>query len=498
MKGGGGQYYRAVHEIFKASQSAATIKRVLNAVVRNIIEALGVDGCTVLLLDSTRQHLIHSAAQGLSDWYLRKGLLDAQKSLGENLEGKVVEIADATTDPRLQYPALAKQAGIASLLSVPVMKKKGEVLGELRLYTRHQRHFSREEKGFVISIANLTALILENARLTDLVRQSTEAQAEAEGNRTVLIPDLRKPLTFAHPSEEELARLLDFYRIEWLYEPRSFPLQQAGNGSHGMFTPDFYLPEFDLYVELTTSKQRLMTAKHRKIRLLKTLYPQVNIMLLNRKDYSRLLAKYGYGHFAGGSTEDIHHVVFSHAQIQRRVRQLAKQISRDYEGKPLLLIGILKGVVFFMADLMRYISIPTGVDFMAISYYSASASQAVRITKDLDTSVAGMHVLLVEDIVDTGMTLNYVLRHLEAHKPASLKVCTLLDKKTRRLVDVPIAYVGFEISEEFVVGYGLDHKGGYRNLPFVGVLRSELMAEGSTDIGNDAKGGRQEAVLQDK
>jgi hypoxanthine phosphoribosyltransferase len=159
------------------------------------------------------------------------------------------------------------------------------------------------------------------------------------------------------------------------------------------------------------------------------------------------------------------------------VRQLAKQISRDYAGKSLLLVGILKGVVFFMADLMRYISIPVGVDFMAISYYTSAASQAVRITKDLDSSIAGMDVLMVEDIVDTGMTLNYVLKHLEAHKPSSLQVCTLIDKRTSRLVDIPIAYVGFEIGDEFVVGYGLDHKGGYRNLPFIGVLKPELLVE---------------------
>ena len=125
-----------------------------------------------------------------------------------------------------------------------------------------------------------------------------------------------------------------------------------------------------------------------------------------------------------------------------------------------------------MADLMQHVSLPVTIDFMAVSYYGGDG-QVVRITKDLDASITGKNVLMVEDIVDTGMTLNYVLTHLSAHNPASLRVCTLLNKQARRLIDIPLDYVGFEIPDEFVVGYGLDYGGEYRNLPFIGVLNSE-------------------------
>jgi hypoxanthine phosphoribosyltransferase len=241
-----------------------------------------------------------------------------------------------------------------------------------------------------------------------------------------------------------------------------------------MFTPDFYLPELDLYVELTTLKQNLLTEKNRKLRQLRELYPDVNVRLLNKNDFLKLLAKYGYGPLGEAKVEGIDRVLYSHAKIQQRIRTLARRISRDYAGQRLVLIGILKGVVCFMADLMQHLSIPVTVDFMAISYYGGDG-QVVKITRDLDSSITGQHVLMVEDIVDTGMTLNYILSHLSAHNPASLRVCTLLDKRARRLINVPLDYVGFEVPDEFVVGYGLDYKGEYRNLPFIGILHPELI-----------------------
>jgi hypoxanthine phosphoribosyltransferase len=243
-----------------------------------------------------------------------------------------------------------------------------------------------------------------------------------------------------------------------------------------MFTPDFYLPELDLYVELTTLKQNLLTAKNRKLRELRQLYPEINVRLLNKNDFLKLLAKYGYGPLGEAKVAGVDRVLYSHAKIQRRVRTLARHISRDYAGQQLVLIGILKGVVCFMADLMQNLSIPVTLDFMAISYYGGDG-QVVKITRDLDSSITGQHVLMVEDIVDTGMTLNYILNHLCAHNPASLHVCTLLDKRARRLVNVPLDYVGFEAPDEFVVGYGLDYKGQYRNLPFIGILHPELIKD---------------------
>jgi len=141
------------------------------------------------------------------------------------------------------------------------------------------------------------------------------------------------------------------------------------------------------------------------------------------------------------------------------------------------MVGIPKGVICFISDLMQHVSIPLTLDIMAISHYGGN-EQVVKITKDLDGSITGRHVLLVEDIVDSGMTLNYVLNYLRARNPASLRVCTLFDKRTRRLVDIPLDYIGFEVPDKFVVGYGLDYKGEYRNLPFVGVLRPELIRNG--------------------
>jgi len=281
---------------------------------------------------------------------------------------------------------------------------------------------------------------------------------------------------FAHESEAEFTRILDFYGISWLYEPRSFPLRWDGERILEAFTPDFFLPDLNLYIELTTLRQKLTTEKNRKVRQLRELYPQVNVKLLNKKDYLRLLAKYGYGPPEAKKLPDIDRVLISASQIERRVGELGAQISRDYSGQAPMAVGVLKGVVFFMADLLRHISLPVSADFMAISSYEGDSGGAVTILKDLDLDIAGQHVLLVEDIVDTGMTLNRILERLWSHRPASLKVCALLDKRARRLVDVTLDYIGFEIPDEFVVGYGLDYRQRYRNLPFIGVLKHELLS----------------------
>ncbi len=284
---------------------------------------------------------------------------------------------------------------------------------------------------------------------------------------------------FVHPSEEEFARILDFYRIKWVYEPKSFPLRWDGDRITEMFTPDFYLPGMDLYVELTTMKQSLVTRKNRKLRELRELYPDVNIRLLYRKDYQNLLEKYGYRALTPTTLENIDHILLSAEEIQRRVQDLAVQLSQDYAGQEVRLVGILKGVAFFMTDLMRRLTVPVSTDYMFITKYTrnGSDSDAVRILKDLDQPIEGEHLLLVEDIVDTGFTLRYILSYLRARKPASLRVCSLLDKRARRLVDVPLDYVAFEIPDEFVVGYGLDYRELYRNLPYICVLKPEAYRE---------------------
>jgi hypoxanthine phosphoribosyltransferase len=158
--------------------------------------------------------------------------------------------------------------------------------------------------------------------------------------------------------------------------------------------------------------------------------------------------------------------------LSRRVRELGAQITADYAGRDLLLVGVLKGAVFFLSDLMRHIAVPCEVDFMAVASYGSAtdSSGVVRILKDLDVALEDRHVLIVEDIVDSGLTLQYLLRNLGARNPASIEVCALLTKPDRREVELEPRYVGFEIPNRFVVGYGLDHAERYRNLPYVAVL----------------------------
>jgi hypoxanthine phosphoribosyltransferase len=166
--------------------------------------------------------------------------------------------------------------------------------------------------------------------------------------------------------------------------------------------------------------------------------------------------------------------------LSGRIAELGAEVSADYEGRDLLLIGVLKGAVFFMADLMRRLTIPCEVDFMAISSYGAStdSSGVVRILKDLDINIEGRDVLVVEDIIDSGLTLSYLMRNLESREPATLEVCALLTKPGRREIDVPVRYVGFEIPNRFVIGYGLDFGERYRNLPYVAVLSDDALPEG--------------------
>jgi hypoxanthine phosphoribosyltransferase len=174
-------------------------------------------------------------------------------------------------------------------------------------------------------------------------------------------------------------------------------------------------------------------------------------------------------------------VLIDQDTLQRRIAELGEEISADYTGRDLLLVGVLKGAVFFMADLMRGLSIPCEIDFMAISSYgdSTDSSGVVRILKDLDINIEGRDVLVVEDIIDSGLTLSYLMRNLEAREPASLEICALLTKPERREIEVPVRYVGFEIPNRFVIGYGLDFGERYRNLPYVGVLDPRLVPEGA-------------------
>ena len=174
---------------------------------------------------------------------------------------------------------------------------------------------------------------------------------------------------------------------------------------------------------------------------------------------------------------DVAEVLLAEDEIQAKVAELGRRISTDYAGRELTLVSVLKGSLPFMAELMRAITIPVQIDLMEVSSYGGTATESsglVRILKDLSSSIDGRHVLIVEDIIDTGLTLNYLVRYLRGKNPASLRICTLLDKPARRLVEIPIDYLGFEIPDQFVIGYGLDYGERYRNLRFVGVLRPEV------------------------
>ncbi len=183
-----------------------------------------------------------------------------------------------------------------------------------------------------------------------------------------------------------------------------------------------------------------------------------------------------YSELAAGIRE----ILYTEAQIEQRVRELGQAISHDYAGRNPLLIGVLKGVMPFMADLLRMITIPVEVDYMAISSYSAESRQrgVVRLEKDVEIPIEGRHLIFVEDVVDTGLTLNYLLRSLRTHEPASLEVCALFDKPKRRLISIPLKYKGFDLPDRFVVGYGLDCREKFRNLPFVGLLKPEVFQPG--------------------
>ena len=297
--------------------------------------------------------------------------------------------------------------------------------------------------------------------------------------RSAVTPDLPPPrfgrVAFAHPAEEEFARLLDFYRIAWQYEPTAFPLRREGERVTEMVTPDFYLPEQELYVELTTMKQSLITRKHRKLRRLREVYPEVRVVLLTRRDYYELLARFGYGavDITSLPERDIERVLYSPAEIADRVAALGAEISADYAGQSIVVVGLLKGVTYFLADLTREITRPLAIDYLAVAPWEEGQSERVRFSKDLDLDIAGRHVLLIEDIATTGLTLDFVLARLRERDPASLEVCLLFDKRGRRLIDVPIRYTGFAIPNAYVVGYGLDDRERYRNLPFLCVLTAD-------------------------
>jgi len=171
--------------------------------------------------------------------------------------------------------------------------------------------------------------------------------------------------------------------------------------------------------------------------------------------------------------DEVLEILFDEQQIRARVADLAREITKEYAGRRLVLVSILRGSVFFATDLARQIELPLSMDFLSISSYGEDSEGVVRITKDLEENIAGKDVLVIEDIIDTGFTLKYLLRTLASRNPKSLEVCALLDRRARRIIEIELKYIGFEIPDKFVVGYGLDYRQRYRNLPHIGALKPD-------------------------
>jgi hypoxanthine phosphoribosyltransferase len=177
------------------------------------------------------------------------------------------------------------------------------------------------------------------------------------------------------------------------------------------------------------------------------------------------------------NNEIISEILIPQNQLKVCVKRLARQISKDYKGKTVHLVSVLKGGVFFLTDLSRQLTVPCSIDFLSISSYGPQTSGGeVRITKDLEESISGKHVLIVEDIVDTGLTLSYIYQNFERRNPADIQVCSLLDRPYRRIIDIPIKYKGFDVPDKFLVGYGLDWRQQYRNLPYIGIIKTEALS----------------------
>lgn len=464
-------FYRSIRRAIQALNSSTDLGTVTEKIVRNLARTME-SGVSLVLLDETGTKLIHATSWGIPNSYLQKGVLDARKSLTEVVSGETAVITDVANDPSLQFPEKAISEGIASILGVPV-KLEGKIAGSLRVYCQEPRDFTNATIAYVETIAGIITSVIREQNLQ--LHLNALRQEKPPEDKSVL-RKLNK-VVFAHPSEKEFASLLDFYNVEWAYEPRSFPIKWNGDKVTDMFTPDFYLPGIDLYVELTTIKQKLVTYKNRKLRLLRELYPDIKITLLYKKDYERLLEKYGFGPVSVERTHTVNRVLFTNAEIKSKVRELAATLSREYKDRRPVMVGVLRGVFCFMADLVRDMNVPVDVDFMSISHYSGDNTTGVKITKDIDLNITGRDVIMVEDIVDTGMTLSYMLKHLKAREPASLKVCALFDRRVRRISEVTLDHIGFEVPDEFIVGYGLDYKEQYRNLNFIGIVESHKTTE---------------------
>lgn len=280
---------------------------------------------------------------------------------------------------------------------------------------------------------------------------------------------------FAHPFERAFAELLNFYGVQWCYEPTSFALTWTEDGlPREMFTPDFYLPEHRVYIELTAMRQRLVTRKHRKIRRLRELYPQVDVKLLYRRDYERIARSFGRRRGVACAARV---KIREEAEIQARLRDLGISIANEHgQGVPSLAISVGKGgtalleAIVAAAPECNDVLDRTGCKVEVAKFRMEGGTRRVRFTNRPRCAVAGRRVVLFVDIVSTGLTLSYVVRWLRRKGATSVDVCTLLDRESARIVQVPITYVGFSAPSEIVVGFGLSLYREFRELDHLAML----------------------------
>jgi hypoxanthine phosphoribosyltransferase len=297
--------------------------------------------------------------------------------------------------------------------------------------------------------------------------------------RWLLQPD---DLRFAHPAEVQFARLLTFYNVRWAYEPTTFAVRWGGDGRAEEFvTPDFFLPDHDLYIELTTMRQRLVTRKNRKFRMLRETYPNVRVRLLYLRDCERL--QDAYGPAAGDQKTRIGSTVFGEDDVETRVAELARELverwhdgrAHEAESRPLLL-GLGAGSARFGARLaahVRDLGIPVDADQTALTAYAAPrAATRVRLARPPAPSVTGRQVVIVQEVLSTGLSAVFLEGWLRRHGAASVGVCALLDRQAARILDVPVVARGFQAPDVALAGYGLARWSEYRDLPFIAAVET--------------------------
>lgn len=281
---------------------------------------------------------------------------------------------------------------------------------------------------------------------------------------------------FAHPAERDLSRILTYYRIRWVYEPTTFALAWTDDGQPSeMFTPDFYLPDHRLYIELTTMRQRLVTRKNRKLRRLRELYPTVRIKLLYRRDYHRLVDSYRKCTQDSGACR-VGRVLFTEEQIRTRVSELADELAQvlaSGSDAPVLALAIGAGARVFAEAMIRELrerGVAIDREAVRLSRFRAVGRHRVRIKRAPALPIAGRRILLLTDIVSTGLSLTYLAGWLRGRGAARVDICTLLDRREARLVDVPIPFAGFEAPNELLIGFGLHLRRQFRDLPYIATL----------------------------